>query len=184
MTAERSSISYIGEVSLCIMHGSRKVRSLSAHNKGTLSLMSFLAKCLGGEYDSAKAPRYVRMFYIEESTGELSADALTSETEKTVQQIASNFLPEYASNASDEEASVTMSFLVPYSLMKNNNAGVGTKCNALGIYSSDDAVQQSSALAFVKLDKDVELTDGESLMVSWKMTLKNNDDADTSSANG
>lgn len=181
MTAERSSISYVGEVSLSIMHGRRKVRSLSAHNKGTLSLMSFLAKCLGGEYDSANAPRYVRMFFVTDNTS-LSASSLTSDTEKTVQPIASNFLPEYGSNSSDEgeASSVTMSFLVPYSLMKNE--AQNTECNVLGIYSSDDVEKKDNPLAFVKLNESVKLGDGESLLVSWKMTLKNNDD--TAATNG
>lgn len=172
-----SGISYRGEVSLGIRHGKRKVRDLGVHNEGTVTLMSFLCRCLGSSYDASNAPKYIRLFNVDADTKD--ASALTKDNESTLQPVASNFQPQFGQTKAEGNeamsASVTLTFLVPFTLLSEGTF------NMMGVYSTSTKGEskEDSPLAWVKITNDkgqaskVTLVNGESLMVSWKMTLSN-----------
>lgn len=175
-----SGISYRGEVSLCIRHGKRKVRDLGVHNEGTVTLMRFLCRCLGSSYDESNAPKYIRLFNAKDGATK-DASALSADNECTIQPVASNFQPTFGQTDEDGEggmsASVTLTFLVPFTLLGSSKSTF----NMMGVYSTQtkDKSEETSPLAWVKItdddnkDSNVTLVNGESLMVSWKMTLSN-----------
>ena len=153
-----SSISYKGNVTIKILHKDRVVKTIKNHNEGTNLLMSFLVHCLGSDYDKTKAPKYIMAYNL---SGEAMEGVNNPENNVTIKPIATNISPTYTDN------SVTLSFLLPSTILD-----VTKKINRLAIYSSSD-LNPINYMAWIKVDPEINLSMGESLLVLWEMTLQN-----------
>ena len=161
-----SSIRYSGNVTMRVMHGKRVAKEVELHNTGTVGLMGFIAKCLGGSMDPAGAPKYLRLFKMGESSGFSPSES----NEMTVRAVVSNFYPSYGEDSNSAEASVTLTFLVPYTMLKSSTED--KSFDTIALYSTNNANSREDCMAWLKVD-DTTLVKGESLMVMWKKTLSN-----------
>lgn len=161
-----SSIRYSGNVTMRVMHGKRVAREIESHNTGTVELMGFITKCLGGSMDPAGAPKYLRLFKMGESSGFSPSE----NDEMTVRAVVSNFYPSYGEDSNNAEASVTLTFLVPYTMLKSSTED--KSFDRIALYSTNNANSRKDCMAWLKVDN-TSLVKGESLMVMWKMTLSN-----------
>lgn len=165
-----SFIAYKGNVTLKIMHGKKVVQTIENHNEGTFKLMQFLAYCLGSNYDVSLAPRYIMAYEV--ASDESRMGTLNDSKKVTIRPVATNFSPTY-NNTKDslapqnDKCSVVLSFLLPSTLLDSTK-----KINRLAIYSSDD-LSLNNYMAWIKVDPEIELSVGESILVLWEMTLQN-----------
>lgn len=167
---DSSSIAYSGDVTIKVMHGRHAVREMRGHNAGTAELMYFIAHCLGGSFDAGGAPKYIRLFCMED--GVTDESGLTSSNECTVRAVVSNFYPSYSKGQAESEASsVTLTFLIPNTMLKTDK----TSFNAVAVYGANQAVSTDvrDCMAWLHIGNPVSLDKGESAMVMWKMTLSN-----------
>lgn len=158
----QSPISYKGEVTLKIMHGDKVVKTIRQHNDGTVYLMRFLTHCLGGYYVREDSPKYIRLFDLSDNT-EPSIEA-----EVTLRAIVTNFNAIYDDDAENDSGSVTLTFLVPSTLVKDSK-----EFNAVAIYGTSQNQNIANYMAWVKFNNAMSISTGESLMLLWKMTLSN-----------
>lgn len=164
-----STIGYKGELTLKVMHGNKVVKTIKQHNEGTALLMDFLVRCLGSQYDSELAPRYIRAFHTDK-------EGMQTDKECTIRPIATNFSPSYIENYKDEEEKalikkgVVLTFLIPYSALDSRN----TTLNRFALYGAKDySGDKNDYLAWIKLSEGITMVPGESLMILWEMTLEN-----------
>lgn len=158
-----SSLAYEGKVTLKILHGNKIVKTIKQKNAGTLQLMTFLAKCLGGYYKEELTPRHIRLFNV--SDGE----SIREEYEVTLNSIVTNFQPSYNEDADHGISSVTISFLVPSTQINNSDSGF----NTIAIYSSESRNNILNYMASIVLDDNTTIKPGESLLILWEMSLQN-----------
>lgn len=163
-----STIAYKGELTLKVMHGNKVVKTIKQHNEGTTLLMDFLVRCLGSQYDSELAPRYIRAFHTDEK-------GMQTDKECTIRPIATNFSPSYIEKYTDKEEKalikkgVVLTFLIPYSALDSNNPTL----NRFALYGAKDySGDKNNYLAWIK-SEDIPMVPGESLMILWEMTLEN-----------
>lgn len=160
----QSPIFYRGEVTLRIMHGNKVVRTIRQHNEGTVQLMRFLAHCLGDYYAKEDSPKYIRLFDLSNNT---NSDIGTS-TEVTSRAIVTNFNAIYDEDSSSNSGSVTLTFLVPSTLVRDSK-----EFDTVAIYGTSQSQNISNYMAWVRFDSPMSISQGESLMLLWKMTLSN-----------
>lgn len=178
-------IVYKGEITFKIMHGDKVVKTFKQHNEGTQDLMTFLIKCLGSNYDELNAPKYIRLFYTENEG--MPLDLLSSEI--TLRPVITNYAPQYKEDYDEAKSSVSLTFLVPSSLIDQTN----NTFNRIALYSSNSRndPRREHYMAWVPLPdpnirdpedptqidpdqpSEISISSGESLMIIWEMTLQN-----------
>lgn len=159
----KSMISYQGNVTLKIYHGDKEVKTIYNHNEGSLSLMSFLVHCLGGDYHSSETPKYIKAYY----NGSEEGFNPTQENQVTLRPIVTNFPPKYIVDNSTTKAKVQLTFLIPNGVYDSSKT-----INRLALYNLDNRDGYTNYLAWIKTEP-IALTSGESLMIVWEMTLAN-----------
>jgi hypothetical protein len=159
----QSPISYRGEVTLKIMHGDKVVKTIKQHNEGTIYLMRFLAHCLGDYYVKGDSPKYIRLFDLSGTNA-----TIDTTTEVTSRAIVTNFNAIFDEDSSTKSGSVTLTFLVPSTLVRDSK-----EFDAVAIYGTSQNQSIANYMAWVKFDDAMSISQGESLMLLWKMTLSN-----------
>lgn len=151
----KDNIDYSGEVTVKVAHGTRVVKTLTHHNAGALPLFEFITLCLAGDYYQNKLPRYLRVF-----------DSL--EHEITLRPVVANSSPSYINTST--ESSVTLSFVVPYSLLTQY-----TDIKTLKIYSTENYADsnKSNYSASITLNSAISISSTSNLVVAWKMVVRN-----------
>ena len=158
-------ISYSGIVTLSQRIGKKKVQIAQAHNRGGVSLFSFLANCLLGKFDVTSVPAKIKLLYQGVQDG---VEEYTS---------ASGFIFLRTTPEAQEESSgacrVRYSFTIPRDMLENltNSSDLG-----LGLYaSSAKEGDPENFIAFCKLEalNNTQLALNSSLLVDWDLQISN-----------
>ena len=146
-------IGYKGEITLQVSHGDKVVKTIKLNNNGHQPLFEFLMYCLAGNYKKEKAPKYLRVYNA-------------NDVDITTRPVLSTSTPIYTDNTTN--CAVTLSFVVPYSLLKQY-----TNIKYLKIYSEEKYNDASSPSATLELDTSLTISSTSNLMVAWKMIVGN-----------
>ena len=151
-----NTISYKGEITLTVMHGKKKVKTIKTHNNGLLPLFEFLAHCLAGDFSARDVPNYIRLFD-------------SSNVELTYNAIPQTSLISYTSTSTS--ATATLSFNVASGELRTLENAIKT----FKIYSLKNMNDPTNPSATFTLDSGEEITisSGAILIVAWKMSVGN-----------
>lgn len=148
-----TNISYRGNITLTIMHGDRKVKTIKAHNNGLQPLFEYLVHCLAGDFIASKVPSYLRVFNA-------------SDVELTYRAIPTTTTIDYV--VSSSSASVVLSFNVSSSALRETS-----NIKKFKIYSRENRDTSSNPSATFDLDNAISITQGSNLVVAWQMSVSN-----------
>ena len=166
----QSSLAYKGQVTIKTMHGKKVVKTTTIKNAGCLPLFSFLVDCLSGTFNKDNAPAYLSLFYV--ATTPVTSDPLTPGTATAV-----SLLPiavsdiQTSTDATNLSASVSYTFLVPGSLISEDNTA-----NVLGLYSTRNRNNKNKPMAWIELESGLEsssVASGVNYVVIWTLTVMN-----------
>lgn len=155
------TLGYTGIVTLSQYTNGKNFVISKVHNQGGTALFDFLADCLAGNFDTARlnCPYQILLLNVENneiSPATSAADFLTILTR-----------PERVH--SDTEGIVRYSFIIPADML------VGTKFNAIGLYSKSPA-SYLDYLAYCTVDpynSGTALSQSFVLAVDWELHIKN-----------
>jgi len=172
-----NEIGYAGKVTVTAVHGKKKIKSATFHNKGTIYLFKFLCYCLAGEFSAAynMRPQKIQLFYNHSNA--TNPDETLSNLEERSAKIQSNtdavVKDETISN--NAKYSVTLHFRIPFAFL------TGTNINHAVLFDAYD--NECAHFSFTKTDPETEtkvwdnLTDGlnqdYTLVIEWKMIIDN-----------
>ena len=168
---KKSTVGYTGNVTVKVLHGNKVVKTYKKHNTGTYRLFEYIARCLGNTYDEMYAPRFIRAFYIDDIENIPDSELHTYLSENVISGAIAYSRIEVKSDEAEQTATVTFSFLVPNSLIYDNQLYI----NALAMYSltTYDDASIEDPMAYVKLDNKIEVTEGSNILIEWGLTITN-----------
>ena len=159
-TDAKAKIQYAGKVTVEVVKDGKVLQTINTHNTGDAPLFKFLAFCLASTYYGEDAPRYIRTF--NSGTGKVV------ETTTTAIPYNNTLFPTPGENSS---YSLTMSFLIPFSSIKNDIA-----TNEVRIYSTAEKDNLENPSAHFTLDAPVTPDDNANLNIKWQMIIGNTGD--------
>ena len=102
------NVSYEGKVKIELMHGNRVYKTFNVKNTGKLPLFQFITRCLAGYFDVSNAPKYLRIFHVDDINN-LSPSTMFNVEVTTVALAVSDTTLSTTGN----EASVNFEFIIP-----------------------------------------------------------------------
>lgn len=166
-------IAYEGKVSVRVERGGKTVRSYGSRNAAKADLLKFMADCLAGTYNQSNRPVYVAALRLADAGGDRSEDNLSPLSPFPVPLGTVN-----VSSGRDEGgfpyATASMSFVV--SGLSIGSASV----SAFALYASANAsgygasgYGSPSAITILPAGEDIDVGNGENLVVTWDLTISN-----------
>ena len=157
-----NAVGYTGVVTLYQKINSKKHIIARVHNEGRVPLFNFLADCLAGDFDVAKADRPTKIMLLNENE-----EAGTRERAGSSSFIYLLTKPERVYSAT--EGIVRYSFLIP------PEALIGAECNAIGLYNataSEADLDDYAAHCVIDLaNKSFSLS--SVLLIDWELHISN-----------
>lgn len=170
-----NTLTYTGIVTLSRYVGSKKVKISQTHNTGGAPLFDFLADCLCGDFDIAKAKQPAKIKILKQILGE--PDVITGKRDYQYEE-ASHFIklltkPEKKQSAT--QSYVRYSFMVPRDIVEGltnyESLGIGLYTNSV----PDNATTADLAnfAAFVLLEAEQTALANTALVVDWDLVISN-----------
>lgn len=161
-----NTLSYTGEVTLSQQIGKKKVEIAKVHNSGGISLFSFLADCLVGNFSQARVnvPRKIKLLNREVVNGIYQYESVSGFIFlRTTAEIK---------ESSSGKCQVRYSFTIPRDMLENisNVSTLG-----IGLYSQGALEEDpESFMAFCEI-ADLNQTQmvNSSLLVDWDLLISN-----------
>ena len=173
-----NTLSYTGIVTLSQYVGTKKIELAQIHNTGGSSLFSFLADCLRGNFDYAKANYPAKIKLLEQ-------EVIDVDSHKYNYNSLSGFIflrtpPESGAASEGELGSgqcrVKYSFMIPRDLLEIIMDGTSTNLG-LGLYSRGAVESEPENFAAFCLLKELSLSRNNlvnsSLLVDWELVISN-----------
>lgn len=147
---------YRGEVTVQIRNGDNVIKEVKSHNSGKLPLFEFIMLCITGNFYPDKRPANLMAF----SNG---MQALSS-------PIVTPAIVTWGK--AESYCTATLTWAISFSYVKSEISSI----DSLKIYSRENS-RNNNALqtpsAEVNLEEPIDLTDGNNMLVAWKMTIGN-----------
>jgi hypothetical protein len=163
-----NTLKYTGEVTLSQYIGQKKYRVAQLHNAGGNALFNFLADCLIGEFNIAKANRPTKIMLISRSAD--GPDGYEYRGVSGFIYLLTN--PEKVYNVEDTDAicRVRYSFIIPQDMIEGINS-----LDKLGIGLYSDAEKSPEAFAaYCEFDVSASSLVNTALVVDWELIISNN----------
>ena len=158
-----STMEYTGIVTLSQYTNGKKLAIASIKNSGGKSLFDFLANCLVGDYTTANSDRPSKILLLNVSDDD---NIISAAKDATFIRLLSNPEKVYSSEV---EGIVRYSFIIPQEQF------VGTKFNAIGLYTNTKSIEDvEDYAAFCKIDlSTTNLLMSSVLVLDWELHISN-----------
>ena len=167
-----TNILYEGKVDIDFIRNGKRIKRLSSHNDGYVPLFTFILRCLSGDYREADRPKYVYVFYIEDSTRK---DKFSSSTSLNISSVS----------IKENEGILSYKILVPQSIFGGIKKFAGlafysTSNNPINITTNDDLSSTNPSMKMYI--KGTKLSDGvrweneyvsdTDMLITWQLNIK------------
>lgn len=167
-----TNILYEGKVDIDFIRNGKRIKRLSSHNDGYVPLFTFILRCLSGDYREVDRPKYVYVFYIEESSRK---DRFASSTPLNISSVS----------IKENEGVLSYKILVPISIFGSINKFAGlafysTINNPTTITTNDDLSSTNPSMKMYI--KGTKLSDGvrweneyvsdTDMLITWQLNIK------------
>lgn len=136
---------YTGKVNISFTRGGKVIKKTKGKNAGTNFLFSFLAQCLGGDFNEGSRPKFIKMLNTSSNN------------------ITESYIP--FSNITIEGTVVKFKFLIPFSSLKS-----GETVSKLQLFNDS---RELLADYDIPTAEQYTLGSGESVVIEWELEISN-----------
>lgn len=167
-----NSMKYSGIVTISQSIKGKKIKLKQVHNEGTLTLFNFLADCLIGDFDIAKASQPTKIMLLEYKDKDAKGSPLATPTYES----KSGFL--HLVNKPEKELKDNKS-IVRYSFILSRDNLQGSNFNRIALYTNSvikvEDCTNFAAICPATLDSQL-IESATALIVDWELILSNKDE--------
>ena len=146
---------YRGEVTVQVRNGDNVLKEVKSHNSGKLPLFEFIMLCITGNFYPDKRPANLMAFSA--GVQALSRPIVTPAT--------------VTWGKTESSCTATLTWAISFSYVKSGMESI----DSLRIYSRENSRNNTlqTPSAEVTLEEPIDLTEGNNMLVAWKMTIGN-----------